>query len=609
MLHFLAAIIYIYLAIRIFSSDRISALNRTAVALLVCFALWSSGMTLMSIPNLPPGFIRLLWRVYPAGWITFPVFTLLLFLIMTEQKQIYNSPPVKFVFIFLPVFFFFLHSFNLLMNNPVLGEYGWYPLWKRNIWVILYYAYYISFTFAGIILIYRYALTVRSRILKKMSYVILAGSVSTLTLGSFNEVLLSLIFKNQVFFSQVTDIAVLIWAFSIMYAVTTYGFFKITPTSAADNIIANMNEFLILLNEEAQIEYANSHVLNFLGYKDKELAGKKFGMLMALGDDFNNMLKSVLTKGAYRFPEFYLKKKDGSRSPVVFSVALLKEMGDVVGFVCVASDISEVKKAEETLKESYDRLKELDDLKSNFTSVVSHELRTPLTSIKGFLQFLLNGIAGPVNAQQREYLDIIKNNSERLLSLINDLLDMSKMESGKFTVDRVPSAVKPLLERCVKDVRSLSDAKNITISVETSEPGAVLNIDPYRISQAVINLLSNAIKFSQKNSAITAAFSTVDLGGMRLPAHVKPRDLKPGNYGLIVIKDLGLGIEADKLVKVFDRFYQVENANTRKTPGTGLGLNIVRNIVEQHNGIVWAESEGPGKGSEFKILLPAEVKS
>jgi PAS domain S-box-containing protein len=604
MFHFLAAIIYTYLAVRIYNSDRSSAMNRTALALLLCFAVWSFGMTLMSIPGLPPWFIHALWHIYPAGWLTFPVIGLLLFLIMTDQKKIYTSPAVKAALFILPLFFLFLHSNNLLMYDPVPGDYGWYPLWKHNIWAALFYIYFISFTFAGIMLMFLYSRATKSRILKRMSRVIIAGSAATLALGALNEVLLKMLSNKQMFFSQFTDIFVLFWAFSIMYAVSTYGFFRINPAMASDNIIANMNDFLILLNEEIQVEYANTHVLDYLGYTDRELAGMDFSSIAASGNDFNGMLKSVLKNGSCRYPEFYFRKKDGTRTAVAFSASLMKEMGDMVGIVCVASDISEVKMAQETLKESYDRLKELDDLKSNFTSVISHELRTPLTAIKGFLYILQGGAAGPINQQQREYIDIIKNNSERLLSLINDLLDISKMESGKFTIEKSTVPVKPLLDKCIKDVSSISVMKNIIITLDVPGPSLSINVDEYRFSQAVTNLLSNSIKFSERNSYIRVSFTMVDAAHFELPAQARNAGLKKGSYGFLCVKDQGIGVDAEQLGRIFDRFYQVESADTRTNSGTGLGLNIVKNIIEQHGGMVWAESGGLGKGTEFKILIP-----
>jgi len=610
MLHFLAAIIYIYLAILIFRSDSKTLLNRAAAGLLLCFFMWSLGMTFMSIPGLPPGFIRAIWRVYPFGWITFPVLVFLLFLMMSDQDMILKSPLLKPALMILPVFFFILHSKGLLMHDPVLGDYGWYPVWNNNIWALLYYVYYISLTLFGIILMYRHSLKVKSRVLKRMSVVILSGSALTLFLGSFIEIMLRSFTTGQTFFSQFTDIIVLIWAFSIMYAVTSYGFFKITPTSAAENIISNMNDLLLLLNEEIAVEYANKPLLDYLGYGERELNGRNLGHIVSSGAEFNAMLKDLIRNGSCRIQEFHLKKKDGSSAPVVFTASLLKEMGDITGVVCVATDISEIKKAQDTMQESYNRLKELDILKSNFTSMVSHELRTPLTSIKGFLHFLLGGVTGPLSPQQREYIEIIRNNSERLLALINDLLDISKMESGTFKLDKEPTAVGPIIKHCIQDVNSLSQGKQITIEVECDKPGTVLNIDPYRITQVMINLLGNAIKFSPRGSKITVSFGVKPQSSVHAPAFVTMPPRPPGSsWAVLSVSDNGSGIEEKKLVKIFDRFYQVENVTTRKSPGTGLGLSIVKNIVELHNGVVWAESTGLGKGSTFTILLPVDGNS
>jgi signal transduction histidine kinase len=236
--------------------------------------------------------------------------------------------------------------------------------------------------------------------------------------------------------------------------------------------------------------------------------------------------------------------------------------------------------------------------------MVSHELRTPLTSINGFLSLLLGGAGGAPSATQKEYMEIMRNNTGRLLSQINDLLDVSKMESGAFTIDRKPCDIAVVIKQCIADIEALLKNRNITVNLAMPDAPFILNIDAYRISQSVTNLLSNSIKFSPPGSAIDIRSEASDLASIKTPGRAGAGSLKPGQYAMISVQDHGRGIDSGNIEKIFERFYQVGGSNTKKNPGTGLGLNIVKNIVQAHGGTVWAESGGIDKGTKFIILLP-----
>jgi signal transduction histidine kinase len=216
----------------------------------------------------------------------------------------------------------------------------------------------------------------------------------------------------------------------------------------------------------------------------------------------------------------------------------------------------------------------------------------------------MGGVGGQLTAQQKEFLAIIKNNSDRLLTLINDLLDTSKMEQGSFSINKAPAELGFIIDSGIKDLQSLTKNKNITITRQFSPEKNVVTVDAYRISQAVVNLINNAIKFSPPDSEITVRMENHILDDIRIPAYVDRSRISPGYYVSICVIDHGYGIESDKLTRVFDKYYQVENINTRTAQGTGLGLNIVKNIVELHGGAVWTESDGPGKGAQFTLIIP-----
>jgi two-component system sensor histidine kinase BarA len=237
------------------------------------------------------------------------------------------------------------------------------------------------------------------------------------------------------------------------------------------------------------------------------------------------------------------------------------------------------------LEDSYAKLKELDRLKSNFLATMSHELRTPLTSVIGYSEMMLEGLGGPLTAEQREYLGIIMEKGENLLQLITSILDISKIEAGR--VRLVLSEVEPamLMRDAVATLLPLARKKGLKVSCE---PGSLprLTADRDKLRQCLVNLCSNAVKFTPAGGTVTVRGETLE--GDRLAMHVA---------------DTGIGISEEHLGKVFDVFYQVDGSSTREYGGAGLGLAIVKSFVEAHGGEVRAAST-PNGGSTFTLILP-----
>jgi len=284
----------------------------------------------------------------------------------------------------------------------------------------------------------------------------------------------------------------------------------------------------------------------------------------------------------------------------IFSGSAFK-VGDGMGLML--KNMTEIKISEKIMKSSYEKLKEVDMLKSTFIAMISHELRTPLTSIKGFVAFLLKGVGGKIEDRQREYLEIIRSNSNRLLSLINELLDFSKIESGTFSVDKKDTDIKNIVESTVKDISSVAQQKKIQVIVNPDGIAPVIPVDPMRLSQVLINIINNSIKFSPEETKIIIDMEKIAGRQLHIPDYADASCDEGEEYIRIAIKDGGPGITKENLDKVFERFYQVKNIKNRGY-GIGLGLAISKNIVEAHRGAIWAESDGPGKGAVFNILLP-----
>ncbi|HNO94194.1 MAG TPA: GAF domain-containing protein, partial [Anaerolineales bacterium] len=238
------------------------------------------------------------------------------------------------------------------------------------------------------------------------------------------------------------------------------------------------------------------------------------------------------------------------------------------------------------------QLRELDRLKSSFLANMSHELRTPLNSILGFADVMLEGLDGPLTSTMDNDLRLIQKNGQHLLHLINDVLDMAKIESGRMSLHADTFNVNNLLEEVTSITSSLASDKNIALYIEPESDREVeIYADSTRIRQVMINLVNNSIKFTEKGSV---ALNVSQMDDARV---------------LITVKDNGLGIPTDQLETIFLEFTQVDTTTTRKVGGTGLGLPISRRLVEMHGGRLWAESSGiDGEGSTFFVELPLETR-
>lgn len=265
----------------------------------------------------------------------------------------------------------------------------------------------------------------------------------------------------------------------------------------------------------------------------------------------------------------------------------------------VTESYRELQEKSRALRESYDRLRDLDRLKSNFLATVSHELRTPLTSVIGYSEMLLSGLAGEVTPEQHDYLSTILEKGETLLNLISSLLDLSKLEASGAQLSLEPSDVPRIVRTAVSTVLPSATEKNVTIDQQVQDGLPLVSLDPNKVRQCVVNLLANAVKFTPEGGRVT-----IRAGFAELP----PPESGPfGRAGRleIAVADTGKGIPKSEHGRIFDSFYQVDGSSTREHGGAGLGLAIVRSYVEAHHGTVYVDSH-PGEGSTFTLSFPLE---
>jgi signal transduction histidine kinase len=239
--------------------------------------------------------------------------------------------------------------------------------------------------------------------------------------------------------------------------------------------------------------------------------------------------------------------------------------------------------------ETVAQLRELDRLKSSFLANMSHELRTPLNSILGFADVMLEELDGPLTENMNNDLGLIYKNGQHLLHLINDVLDMAKIESGKMNLNIEKFNLQEIIEEVTSITAPFASEKNLALFIEADSDHEVeINADKIRLRQVMINLINNSIKFTETGK-------------------IAIRVTREETSVLICVKDTGIGIPTDQLEAVFQEFTQVDTSTTRKVGGTGLGLPISRRLIEMHNGRLWAESTGvEGEGASFFVYLPIE---
>jgi len=263
----------------------------------------------------------------------------------------------------------------------------------------------------------------------------------------------------------------------------------------------------------------------------------------------------------------------------------------------VAERTRQLSEANAALEASHQKLRELDRLKSDFVSNVSHELRTPLTAIRMSVDSLLDGVVGEIVPPLQRYLSKVKSNTDRLVRLINDLLDLSRIEAGRMELHRTTVDVVEVLSDVAEHLRPMAVEKGLNLVATPSPAALFVFADRDKLQQVLINLAGNALKFTPSGGSVTLSARFV------APPEESQSDGAPAAHIEIAVEDTGVGIPPDELAAVFDKFHQVRRDGQHKAQGTGLGLSIAKSLVELHGGVIRVQSD-VGRGSRFLCMLP-----
>lgn len=349
---------------------------------------------------------------------------------------------------------------------------------------------------------------------------------------------------------------------------------------------------LILDAVTLKITDVNPFMTDLLGYTHEEFLGKELWEIGLFDDKeaSKRAFQELQVTGYLRYEDLPLQSTGGQRREVEFVSNVYQEDGRPV-IQCNIRDITDRKRGEEELglilereQAAHAEADNANGIKDEFLALLSHELRTPLTSILGWSDLLKEGTLDQAAAQRA--LETIGRNARAQRQLIDDLLDTSRIITGKMRLEVRPVELAPLIEIVVEAVRPAANARNIRLLTRLGALTSPISGDPQRLQQIIWNLLTNAIKFTPKSGSVEVRLE-------RIESHLE-----------LVVKDTGEGIEPAFLPHVFDRFLQSDSSSTRRHGGLGLGLSIVRQLVELHGGSVTALSQGAGQGATFRVILP-----
>jgi len=343
------------------------------------------------------------------------------------------------------------------------------------------------------------------------------------------------------------------------------------------SLIQNMLGGLLVVNDKGRIVLANPSADRLFGYEPGELVGESVSLLASLRatDDPDTFLRIAAGQALGRITEWEGRRKDGSAFPFELSMFEFESPSGRL-FAGHLVDISE--------------RREVARMKDEFVSIVSHELRTPLTSMRASMQLLVADGDHMEPAETRDLLTVALNSTERLVRIVNAMLDVAKIEAGRLELRKRPCSPLELVQQAVLTVQPLARSAAVEVSVAVAPVLGGLQADPDRLVQALVNLLSNALKFAPRETTVTIGAEPSPLRGtIRFWVH-----------------DRGRGIPPDQVPKLFQKFQQLEGQGPARIPGTGLGLAITKVLVEQHDGRVGVTSS-PGEGTTFFFTLPFDV--
>ncbi len=362
-----------------------------------------------------------------------------------------------------------------------------------------------------------------------------------------------------------------------------------------NNFISSLFDPVVLLNTEGRIVHINAPALELLGYRRVDLIGNPVAVLFEQRPEqiAKAMVRfaKAMRAGQIRAAAASLFTRDGDKIPVTISSSMIRSSsGELAGMLMVARDerentlLKDLDRKNKELEKAFQDLKQLDNMKDDFLSLVGHELRAPLANILGYTEFLKEW---DISVKERkEFVEIIYQESQHLRRLVDDILDLSRMEAGRVVYNFIRTPINRVIQTAIDTLKPMADRKEIKIVTRLDEQLEPVEMDPDRVKQVVSNIIHNAIKFTDPAKSVTVTTEAVEDGIM------------------VSIADDGIGIPVEFGSKVFNKFEQVASIK-HHSEGAGLGMPIAKLIIEDgHKGRIWFDSQGEGKGTTFRFTIP-----
>ncbi len=396
----------------------------------------------------------------------------------------------------------------------------------------------------------------------------------------------------KVFYDKLALIAVIIFLLAVATGLLLRAAFRYyqrynreveSGRSKTEALLGSIGDGVFAVDAEGRIIEFNRAAAALTGVTASAALGRPYEQVMTLSEGgaegaagTDAVRQTILQGRTFRsLRDLTLVRRDGSRLPITLSAAPVRDdQGGVAGCVVVFSDASQER--------------EVDRMKNEFISIASHQLRTPMTGVKGVLSLLLDEVLGPLNPEQQAYLRRAYDSNERLIALVNDLLNISRLEQGSLQLRSEPVAVADVVSGLASDLQVRAARYQVTIRVDPPQPNAaecVVPGDAVRLREVFANLMDNAVKYTPEHGTVTV------------------RTRAEGPRVAVEIIDTGVGIPADKMPTLFQKFNRIQNPLSGREFGTGLGLYFARSVVELHRGTIEVESV-PEKGTTFRVSLP-----
>ena len=616
LLHFFSFLVYLYMAGFVLYKNPKALLNRVCALLLLCFVIWSFGAMFISDVIYSKDTARLAMNIYSIGWCSFAGFSLWFDLVFAKKEKVLKKK-ITYILLFLPAAFFIYKQWtNFLIVDYISQPYGWSYAWSKSIWRLLFYIYYSSYMLYGLYLIFDYGRKTKRLREKKQTNVIFITTLISLILGSIGNTLLQELNIHRL--PALADVFALIWLVGLVYTITRYGLMTISPETAANNILATMDDSLILLDPDSQIITVNQATLDLLGYKKQELIGSPVTAIFSDGD-YVKRFQELMQKGSIRDYDTFYRTSSKEKIPVSLFMSLLKDKaGELAGIVCIAKDMREIRRLMQKEKElaiaataaevERRRAAELEKLNQDLKDTqvqliqsakmaavgqlgagVAHELNNPLGGILGYAQFILEKIKRPEFSPQDfksciKYMESIERESTRCKGIVESLLKFSRRPiSPQPELIDVALAINETLAIIGHQLK----LKNITLTTDIPEGLDKVFGITNQLQQVFTNLILNAQQAMPEG------------GQLKIAA----RNILGENKVEIEFTDTGCGISEEHLKHIFEPFFTTK----QKEKGTGLGLAVSYQLIQEHKGTIEINSQ-VGKGTTVRVILPIAEK-